>query len=90
MVAQRLERAQQHRQPLALNGLADEEDAQRPTAVGHVGVSIAYPRIRLGLSLDPPQAGRIESHPVGHDPVAATVEAPRRPRGGLGDGDADV
>ncbi len=35
VLAQRLEGAQQHGQPLALDGLADEQDAQRPPPCTH-------------------------------------------------------
>jgi len=74
LLAQRLERAQQHRQPLAFDGLADEQDPQGRggSVLGSIGKSLA------------------EVDPVGHDPVAAAIEAPRGPGGGLGDGDADV
>ena len=74
LLAQRLERTQQHRQALAFDGLADEQDPQR--TIGLVQ------RVRL-LSCT-------EVHAVRHDPVAPTVEAPRGPGGGLGDSDTDV
>ena len=80
VLAQRLEGAQQHGQPLALDRLADEQDPQRPLAVG-----AARERAARGQR---PRVDRCD--PVGDDPVVAAEEAPRGPRGGLGDGDADV
>ena len=81
VVAQRLEGAQQHRQALALDGLADEQDAQR----GRPPRSPASPRAaqrQLGVAGD--------VHAVGDDAVAPAVEAPGGPGGGLGHGDAHV
>ena len=75
VLAQRLEGAQQDRQPLALDGLADEGDAQR--------CAVASGRAAAGRG-----AGQVD--PVGDDPVAPAVEAPARPGGGLGHGDAHV
>ena len=80
LLAQRLERAQQHRQALAFDRLADEQDPQRSAGLG---LGLGAGRAGLGLRLT-------ELDPVGHDPVAPAVEAPRGPGGGLGDGDAHV
>ena len=80
MLAQRLERAQQHRQPLALDRLADEQDAQLRSPARPCGLLAASRELGLGGN----------AHAVGHDAVAPAVEAPRRPGGGLGDGDARV
>ena len=89
VLAQRLEGAQQHRQPLALDGLADEQDAQW----GRLPIAIPLPTTgqtaQIGLRPEP-EAGRVELHPVGHDPVAPTEEAPRGPSRGLGDRDPRV
>ena len=74
VVAQRLEGAQQDREPLALDGLADEGEAQRRARRPR------RERRQLGRHVDA----------VGDDPVAAAVEAPAGPGGGLGDGDAHV
>ena len=74
MLAQALEGAQQHRQALALDGLADERD---PQAAGGAGGA----RRR-------DSAGTLDA--VGDDVVAAAEEAARGPGGGLGDGDAAV
>ena len=69
VLAQRLEGAQQHRQALALDGLADERDLQR--------VARAAPP-RRGR----PAGGQRDA--VGHDPVLAAEEAPPGPLRGLG------
>ncbi len=76
LLAQRFEGAQQHGQPLALDGLADEQDPQRPC-----GILIGARRGR-GLVL--------QAHAVGDDAVAPAVEALRRPGGRFGDCDAHV
>ena len=73
--AQRLEGAQQHGQPLALDRLPDEHDPQRlarraPARGGHA-------------------AGR-ERDAVGDDAVVAAEEAAAGPRGGLGHGQAHL
>ena len=88
LLAQRLERAQQDRQALALDGLADEQDAQR--RVGVAGASV-----QRGASCSQARSAALalpstHVHAVGHDPVAPAVEAPRGPGGGLGDGDPHV
>ena len=75
VLAQRLERAQQHRQALALDGLADERDPQRVA--------------RLATAPQPLlAAGDVDA--VGDDPVRAAVEAAPGPGGGLRDGDPHV
>ena len=72
LAAQRLEGAQQHRQPLALDGLADEHDPQRLPGRAH-----ARRRYPAGRQVDA----------VGDHAVVAPVEAPAGPGGRLGDGD---
>ena len=74
MLAQRLEGAQQDRQPLALDRLAHEGDPQLGRILlrgGHV--------VRLR-----------QVHPVGDDPVVAAEEAPRGPGRRLGHRDPAV
>ena len=69
LAAQRLERAQQHREALALQGLADERDPQRLARRAHGrGRRAAFGH----------------RHAVGDDHVAAAVEAPPGPGGRLG------
>ena len=81
MIAQRLESAQQHGQALALDRLADEQDAQ--LALGAL--------VRLGLRAGLSELGLAgDSHAIGHDAVAPAVEAPGGPRRRLGHGDARV
>ena len=75
VVAQRLEGAQQKRQALALDRLADEDDAQ---PLGRL--LVAGPRQHRGVDVDA----------VGDDAVVAAEPAAARPCGGLGHGDADV
>ena len=72
LAAQRLEGAQQHRQALALDGLADEHDPQR--VAGRTGA-------RAG------NAAGGQRDAVRDDLVVAAVEAPAGPGRGLGDGD---
>ncbi len=79
LLAQRLKRAQQHRQTLALDRLADEQDAQRAPLIAR------RERARGAIG-----AGAVELHAVGDHAVAPAVEAPRGPRGGLGDRDPHV
>ena len=76
VLAQRLEGAQQHRQALALDGLADERDLQRALGADRLG--------RRQLQ----RIGHRDA--VGDHAVAAAVEALARPGGGLGDRDADL
>ena len=71
MLAQCLEGAQQQRQALALDGLADEHDPQ-PLPVGCCG---SVDRARDGV------------HPVGDHAVVPAEEAAPGPRRGLGHGD---
>ena len=75
VAAERLEGAQQHRQALALHRLADEDDLERLAG---------EPPARRG------DAAGGQRDAVGHDPVAAAVEAAAGPGGRLGDGDADL
>ena len=85
VVAQRLERPQQDREPLAFNGLADEHDPQRARPL------VAQIRSRSCGSRRSAPAGAIgrgQVNAVGHDPVAPAEEAPSRPRRRLGHGDA--
>ena len=72
VLAQRLEGAQQDRQALALDGLADEDDLQR------------LPRKAQARERD---ARLRQRDAVGDDGVLAAVEAPPGPGGGLGDRD---
>ncbi len=81
LLAQRLERAQEDGQALAFDGLADE------TGSAADAVGLASLRGQPSQLLE---SARPEMHPVGHDPVAPAVEAPRGPGGGLGDGDPHV
>ncbi len=100
LLAQRLERAQQHRKALARDRLADERDPQRlarareifGAIAGRLGAVAGRQRgVRLGRLGGERQLMRArDAHAVGDDPVAATVEAARRPRGRLRDGDARV
>ena len=69
LLAQRLEGAQQHRQPLALDGLADERDLER--------LARRAPARRGRAALG-------QRHAVGDDPVVAAEEAPAGPLRGLG------
>ena len=91
VLAQRLERAQQHGQALALDGLADEQNAQRRgLAIAPTAIPTPHSqRSQMGLCRHA-DAGRLEVHAVGHDPVAPAEETPRGPSGGLGDRDAGV
>ena len=73
LLAQRLEGAQEDRQALALDGLADEGDPQRLARCAAAGRGDAPGRQRDA---------------VRDDPVVAAVEAPAGPGGGLGDRDA--
>ncbi len=78
LLAERLERLQEDRQSLAIDGLPDEEDAQRPPALLMRGVLFGR------------ELGVLQVHAVGDDRVTAAEESPRGPRGRVGDGDADV
>ena len=69
VLVQRVERAQQDLQALALDDLADEGDLERLA--------------RRAAARGGHAAGR-EGDAVGHDPVLAAEEAPRGPLGGLG------
>ena len=75
VAAQRLEGAQQHRQALALDRLADEHDPQRLTRR-------TQRRCRHSAFGQP--------NAVRHDPVVAAVEAPAGPRRRLGDREAQI
>ena len=76
MLAQRLERAQHDRQSLALDGLADEDEPQRPLVGRHAS----------GGARD------LIAHddPVGDHAVVPTEEALAGPGRGAGDGDPHV
>ena len=75
VLAQRLERAQEQRQPLALDRLTDEHDLEL------VGLRPQRSeRGSLGVDVDA----------VGDDPVVTAEEPPRGPRRGLRDRDPDV
>ena len=76
VLAQGLKGTQGHRQPLALDGLPHEQDAQATSAA--VG----------DLRLLP--AGGLQIDAVRDDRVAAPEEPPRGPLGGARDGDPDV
>ena len=91
LVAQCLEGAQQHRQALALDGLADEQDPQGRLPVGprHRSRPLAL-RDVPGRADDGRRPALLQLHAVGDDAAAPAVEAPRRPRRRLGDGDAHV
>ena len=86
VLAQGLEGAQQDRQALALDGQPYEEDPQLALRIGRSRLLVSSPLRRVhGRGCD---LGQV--HAVGDHVVAPAVEAPHRPGGGLGYGDAHV
>ena len=86
VIAERLERPQQHRQPLAFHRLPDEHDPQRPRLA--VDRSRRHRPPGLAHAERGDVIGGREPNAVGHDPIAPAEEASRSPRGCLGHGDA--